>query len=156
MYIPIDKNADRGCYGRREVVTKAVKPNALVPATGGQHVYRHRTIRHRGSTKGTTMEGAKHGKEHKAASNEIATENDEIDEETYKQHLLARKAVNDEAAERAHQQRHKGITAKHHADGVFGGMEGLAEIKWQQWRQKIEREEQGKVCHHYPIVVCVP
>ena len=56
-------------------------------------------------------------------------EDDEIYEQAYHQHTLAGKTVNNKAAERTHEKRHKGIATQYKADSVLGRMERLAKVE---------------------------
>ena len=99
------------------------------------------------------MQRADEGKEQKRTRQQIGPKEQEIEEQTHKQHLFTWKTINDKATERTDKQGGERITRQHQSDNIFRGIEILAQIKRQQGRKQIKGKRHGEVrCHHLPIV----
>ena len=128
VHIMIDEYAYGGCKCRCEVVAYPVIAYTLAPPGGRKHINRHRTVGHSGCTERRTVQGAEDGEHDQAPCQRISAKQKEVGEQAQQQHLLAGEAVNEEAAERTHQQCQQRIAGKNQPYHILGGMEGLTQI----------------------------
>lgn len=102
------------------------------------------------------MERPDDGEEQQRASQQIAAEADEVEQQAHHQHPLPGEAVYDEPTEGPHQQRRQRIARQHQADHVLRRAECLAQIQRQQRCQQIKGERHREVRRHHLPVVAVP
>ena len=153
MGLGVDEDGKRRSNGHGQIVAESVVADALVAARRWHHVDGYCRVGHGERTEGAAVQGTDNGEQQEGRCRQVAGKEDGKGREADHQHRLARKGVDEIAAEWPEQQGSDGIARQHQPDDVLSGSKCLIEIKGQQWRQQVESGEQRKVgCHHLAIV----
>ena len=116
----------------------------------------HGGVGHGGGPERRAVHGAHYGEQRERARQQVASEESEIEEQSYEQHALARERVDDETAERTHEQRRERIARQHQAYHVLAGREMLAQIERQQRCEHIKCKCHAEIGSHHPQIIPVP
>ena len=99
------------------------------------------------------MQGPDYCKQDQRAGSQIASENKEVGQYAHYQDLLSVESVCDVTREGPCGKSQEDVAAQHEADGVFCGMESLAQIQREKGGDQVKGEEEAEVdCHHLGVV----
>ena len=143
----------RGRESHGKIVAESVIADSHTAVARGEGVDCNRGISHGHGSERQSVDSADYGEEHQSAGPHISEETYEEKEKTAEQHLTAVKTVDDEPAERTHQQTCHHIAREHKPHHVFVGGKLRVKVYRQQGRKDIKGEEQQKIAGHRHTVV---